>query len=162
MKKELSFSNDNSERLWKILGKFYTCSLPNSFEQSAPSMLETSVTERSSTPLKSSSLTKSVNEIGSADSKKRKERDLDSSVRVAAYALRSLRSGSSGEDNSGGGGLDADMEKLREAREKARVKARAKASTEKKIVVVEKKKRKRKDEENVSDLDNNDQEWVGK
>ena len=89
MKKELSFSNDNSERLWKILGKFYTCSLPNSFEQSAPSMLETSVTERSSTPLKSSSLTKSVNEIGSADSKKRKERDLDSSVHVAAYELRS-------------------------------------------------------------------------
>ena len=32
-------------------------------------------------------------------------------------------------DNSGGGVLDADMEKLREVREKARVKARAKAAS---------------------------------
>ncbi len=108
-------------------------------------------------------MTKSINEIGSADSKKRKERDLDSSVCVSPYALRSLRSGSSGEDKSGGGGLDADMEKLIEAREKARVKARAraKASTEKKKVVVEKKKRKIKEEEKVSDSDNNDQEFEG-
>ncbi len=59
--------------------------------------------------------------------------------------------------------MDADMEKLREAREKARVKARAraKASTEKKKVVVEKKKRKLKEEEKVSDSDNNDQELEG-
>ncbi len=144
IKKEFSFGKKNSERIWKFLGEFYVDILPNSFKQS-----ETSVTESSSTPLKLSSLTKSINEIGSADSKKRKERDLDSSVRNAPYALRSLRSGSSGEDNSGGGGLEADMEKLREAREKARVKARAraaaakaraKASTEKKKVVVEKKK----------------------
>ena len=75
-------------------------------------MLETSVTESSSTPLKLSSLTKSVNKIGSADSKKRKERYLDSSVFVAAYELRSLRICSSGDD-SGGGFLDADMEKER-------------------------------------------------
>ena len=76
MKKELSFSNDNSERLWKFPGEFYACNLPNSFKQSAPSILETSVTDSSSTPLTLSSLTNSVNEIGSADSKKRKERDL--------------------------------------------------------------------------------------
>ncbi len=77
---------------------------------------------------------------------KKKERDLDSSVRVAAYALRSLCIGSSG-DNSGVV-LDADMAKLIEAREKARVKARtkavakarAKASTKKKMVVVERKR----------------------
>jgi hypothetical protein len=169
IKKDFLFSKDNSERLWKFLGEFYACNLPNSFKQSAPSILETSVTESSSTPLKLSSLTKSVNEIGSADSKKRKERDLDSSVRVSVYALRKLRIGSSG-DNSGGGGLDADMEKLREAREKARVKARAKAaaakarakaSTEKKKVVVEKNKRKLKEEENVSDSDNNDHKLEG-
>ena len=116
----------NSERMWKFLGEFYVDILPTSFKQS-----ETSVTESSSPPLKLFSLTKSINEIGSADSKKRKERDLDSSVCVAPYALRSLRSGSSGEDNSGGGGLDADMENLREAREKARVKARARAEAAK-------------------------------
>ncbi len=106
IKKEFSFGKKNSERIWKFLGEFYVDILPNSFKQS-----ETSITESSSTPLKLSSLTKSINEIGSADSKKRKERDLDSSVCVAPYALRSLRSGSSGEDNSGGGGLEADMEK---------------------------------------------------
>ena len=178
LKKEFSFGKRNSERMWKFLGEFYACNFTNSFKQSAPLILETSVTESSSTPLKLSSLTKSINEIGSADSKKRKERDLDSSVRNAGYALRSLRSGSSGEDNSGGGGLDADMEKLREAREKARVKARAraaaakaraKASTEKKKVVVEKKKRKlredsdsgedsKKTEENVSDSDKDEED----
>ena len=65
--------------------------------------------------------------------------------------------------------MDTDMAKLIGAREKAKVKARAKAaakarakaSTEKKMVVVEKEKKNRKDEENVSDLDSNDQEWVG-
>ena len=31
IKKELSFSNDNSERLWKFLGEFYACNVPNSF-----------------------------------------------------------------------------------------------------------------------------------
>ena len=102
IKKEFSFGKRNSESMWKFLGEFYACNLPNSFKQSAPSILETSVTESSSSPLKLSSLTNSVNEIGSADSKKRKERDLDSSVRGAAYGLRSLRFDSSG-DNSGGG-----------------------------------------------------------
>jgi hypothetical protein len=129
MKKEFSFSKDNSERLWKFLGELCPCNLPNSFKQSAPSILET--TESSFTPLKLSSLTKSVNEVGSADSKKRKERDLDSSVRVATYELRSLRIGSSGNNSGGGSFLDADMAKLIEAREKARVKARAKADSAK-------------------------------
>ena len=86
-----------------------------------------SVTESSSTPLKLSSLTKSVNILGSADSKKRNERNLDSSVCVAAYALRSLCFGSSG-DNSAGLFFNADMVTLRETREKARAKARATAA----------------------------------
>ena len=74
---------------------------------------------------------------------KKKERD---SVRVAAYALRSLRIDSSGDNN--GVVLDADMAKLKEVREKARVKARtkavakarAKALTKKKMEVVERKR----------------------
>ena len=123
MKKEFSFGKDNSERLWKFLRELCACNLPNSFKQSAPSILETSVTESSFTPLVLSSLTKSVNKVGSADSKKRKERNLDSSVRVATYELRSLRIGSSGDSSGGGVFLDADMAKLIEASEKARVKA---------------------------------------
>ena len=83
IRKEFSFGKRNSERMWKFLGEFYVDILPNSFKQS-----ETSVTESSSTPLKLSSLTKSINEIGSADSKKRKERDHGSSVRVSAYELQ--------------------------------------------------------------------------
>jgi hypothetical protein len=51
IKKEFSFSKDNSERLWKFLGEFCASNLPNSFKQSAPSILETRVTESSSTPL---------------------------------------------------------------------------------------------------------------
>ena len=52
IKKEFSFRKDNSDRLWKFLGEFYACNLPNSFKQSAPSILETSIIESSSTPLK--------------------------------------------------------------------------------------------------------------
>ena len=152
---KFSFSKKNSERLWKFLGEFCQSTFPKSFKQSALSVQESCVIESPSTPLNLSTLSKSINEVGSSsltlatDSKKRKERDfdthLDSSASIA-YVLRSRK------DSSGGnsaGNLDADMKKLIEAREKARVKAanarraakaRAKALTEKKVVVVEKRR----------------------
>jgi hypothetical protein len=101
-------------------------------------------TESPSTPLNLSTLSKSVDGIGSAslvlttDSKQMKERNnLDSSVPFV-YALWS-REGSRG--GNSGGTLDADMTKLIEVKEKARAKARAQASTEKKVVVVQKKRK---------------------
>jgi hypothetical protein len=87
------FSKDNSDRLWKILGKFTL--LPKSFKQSMPSTLETSVTKKSPfTPLNLSTLFKSVDEIHftslvlATDSKKSKGTNFDSSVPFV-YALRS-------------------------------------------------------------------------
>ena len=166
---DFSFSKKNSDRLWNFLGEFYQCTLPRSFQHSALPVLESGVIESPSTPLNLSILSKSVNEICSTsltvttDSKKRKERDFE-------YSLRSRYSSSSGAT------LDEDMKKLIEAREKARVKAanarraakaRAKASTEKKVVVKRKeeekenKKRKRiEDEEsdNIAEAEEEEEE----
>ena len=93
--RKVLFSKDNSDRLWKSFGKFNPCTLPKSFKQSMPSTLETSVTKKSPfTPLNLSTLLKSVDEIDSTflvlatDSKKRKGRNIDSSVPFV-YALRS-------------------------------------------------------------------------
>ena len=101
--------------------------------------------ESPSTPLNLSTLSKSVDEIGSAslvlttDSKQRKERDLvDSSVLLCTYALW-FREGSRG-GNSGGTLDDADMTKLIEVKEKARV---TKHRPKKKVVVQKKRKRER-------------------
>ena len=101
--------------------------------------------ESPSTPLNLSTLSKSVDERGSAslvlttDSKQRKERNLvDSSVLLCTYALW-FREGSRG--GNSGCTLDADITKLIEVKEKARVKVRAQASTEKKVVVVQKKRK---------------------
>ena len=88
IKKEFSFSKDNSERLWKFLGEFYACNFTNSFKQSAPLILETSVTESSSTPLKLSSLTKSINEIGSAILKRGKK-----GILIVLFVLLRMRCG---------------------------------------------------------------------
>jgi hypothetical protein len=162
-----SFSKINSERLWKFLGEFCQSTFPKSFKQSALSVQESCVIESPFTPLNLSTLSKSINEIGSSsltlatDSKKRKERDFDthfdsSSAPPLAYRLRSR------EDSNSAGNLDADMKKLIEARDKARVKAanarraakaRAKALTEKKVVVVDKKKRKRNEKEEKEEED---------
>ena len=155
--KQYKFSKDNTNRLWKFLGEFYQCTLPKTFQpathqNSSSSLIVTqsfsnlSITE---TPL---------NEVASASSaKKRKERDSDS-LNPVAYELRSRNQHCVG-SGSCLSGLDADMIKLQEAREKANKKARTKAAAKKarekkardaKIIVVQ-KKRKRNDSKNDAD-----------
>ena len=111
---DFSFSKKNSVRLWNFLGEFYQCTLPKSFKHSALSVPESSVIESRSTPLNLSTLSLSVNEIGSSsltittDSKKRKERDFDTLVDSSAPIVYELRSR---KGSSGAGNLDADMKK---------------------------------------------------
>jgi hypothetical protein len=112
--------------LWNFLGEFYRSTLPKSFKHSALSVHERGVIECPSTPLTLSTLSLSVNEIGSSsltltsDSKKRKERNFDTHVDSSASIMYELRSrkGSIAAVN-----FDAYLKKIMEAREKARVKA---------------------------------------
>ncbi len=107
-KEQFRFSEDNSNKVWKFLQDFYSCIAPNSFQQSAPQITD----ERSSTtPLNLSTIKASLTEINCADSKKRKDREYDSSE-PGPYMLRS-RSGYSGNSGNTGDSCDKDMLKLK-------------------------------------------------
>ena len=169
-KEQFRFSEDNSNKVWKFLQDFYSCIAPNSFQQSAPQITD----ERSSTtPLNLSTIKASLTEINCADSKKRKDREYDSSE-PGPYMLRS-RSGYSGNSGNTGDSCDKDMLKLKEALDRAKENSRKNAAkkeraetakeraqtkkkqAEEKAEMVVQKKRKRKDDVDDSDLENDDE-----
>ena len=153
-----SFSKENSDRLWKYLGEFYYCTLPRSSQRSALPIATL-------IPILETSVTSSLIQSGSPNSKRKKERESSLPVESSSpvlYALRSLNGSSGG---NSGSVLDADTKKLIEARAKAITKARNKAATkaraQKKGITVVLKKRKLKDDENVSASDNDEAEYFG-